>query len=246
MNKKQAVFIGLANSVRAMHIAAYAAFSLILATILAAPAYAVTDVDDIPWDSAFSLVGTNGIIDPEVLVGFNPQPDPPGTDPGRIADLLLLNSMTTAEFKLTGQSNPQLFQFFFAVDLPGVELVVQEPERPLGDFDSLLIAIDALVPGAPSMRLFDVELGFRTSSSGVVDIASLVGFNPQPDPPGAFGAEFGMLFGYTSLSDAFVTFSIRDVESNELLQLRQVPEPTILALLSLGFAGLAFTRRRKV
>ena len=221
----------------------YRALSILAALILCGPVYAVTDVGDIQWDAAYRLLGTNGVINPDVLVGFNPQPDPPGSDPSSIADLFFVNP-TTARFTLTGQSNPQKFQFFFALNLAGSELVVNAPEIPLSNFESLTFGVDAVVPGAGSTHICDVDLGFTTSSAGLVDFASLVGFNPQPDPPLGY-AGGALLFEFTSLSDAIVTFRLLDA-SGDALQLRQVSEPGTMALIGLGLFGFGLARLRKL
>jgi hypothetical protein len=46
----------------------------------------------------------------------------------------------------------------------------------------------------------DVLLTFGTTTLGILDGTSIVGFNPQPDPPGDFGAfdVLGLQFSFTS------------------------------------------------
>lgn len=226
------------------------AAAVILAFVLAPGALAVTDVDEIPWDGAHELVTSSGIVNPEVLVGFNPQPDPP-----RSGDLSLLDP-TTVQLMLPNQSTGQMFKFFFAVNMAGTELVVEDPEIPLSDFGSLVIKVKSNTEVSEGVFLlvdvFDVLLDFTTSSAGLVDLASLVGFNPQPDPPGEYdgAGSFAMQFTYTSLSDAFVTMRIRDVTGG-FLELRprdNAPEPGVLGLLGIGLLGIggAALRRRRV
>ena len=217
--------------------------AVLLSLGFAVAAHAVTDEEHIPWDGAHRLLGTNGIINPEILVGFNPQPDPPADSAG--APLVLIDP-NTASLTLTGQTGPQTFLLFFAIDLGDANLVVRDPTFGTSNFNSLTIGVDSEIAENTFLHLFDVVLGFTTSSSGLVDVTTVKGFNPQPDPPGTFGAtsDLGLSFQYTSLSDATVSFQLLDAQGSALT-LNAVPEPASLALFALGIGVLAALQHRR-
>lgn len=193
------------------------------------------------WDEAFLLQGSNGSVNPVVLVGFNPQPDPPGQ-----STRLDLRDPTAPRLIIPGQSNPQTFLFYMAMTCDGsVKCALDLPDPPRNDFDHY-----EFFASSPAGDLV-VSLDFATSSLGIIDGTSVVGFNPQPDPPGDFGeGVMGQQFAFTSLSDAMVTLSIRDAAGVRLnFAAVSVPEPSTLLLVGVGLLGLsvgrAATSRRK-
>jgi hypothetical protein len=92
-----------------------------------------------------------------------------------------------------------------------------------------------------------VFLDFLTTSGGVMDGASAVAFNPQPEPPHGFGggSDFGMNFTFTSFSDVSVSLRILDTQGNQLTFIL-VPEPAMgLALMGLALTLVATRRSRR-
>ncbi len=197
-------------------------------------------VDAIDWNESYLLRSNGGIENPLVRFGFNPQPEPPAAfqlletahppEPGRAA------------ITVFGVENPQLFQVFFAIGLPGTALSVGSPVIPGGDFDTLSFDVfGPQSPGAgPPARLFEVELDFGSESGGIVDFFSARAFNPQPEPPAQFGpdSDFAMDFSFTALSSATVGLSVFDAQGNRLT-LTQVSAPSVVWLFSSGLAMIA-------
>ncbi len=94
-------------------------------------------------------------------------------------------------------------------------------------------------------KFFDVFFDFSTTSGGLVDASSFITFNPQPDIPG-FGADLGLTFSVTSLSDITLMMRVSDAGGNQLSFAAPIPEPETYAMLLAGLGLLSFaTRRRK-
>jgi hypothetical protein len=192
----------------------------------------------VDWSDSFALRSTGGVEDPRVIFGFNPQPDPPvGAAPHPQLDL---SNGAAPAIGLTGVNNPQTFRMLFSIGAASGLFRFRDATSPTDDFGAL-----TMVFTGPAGNYL-VEFGFTTSSSGVVDLASTVGFNPQPDPPlGAPGsASYGLDFSFTSLSDAFVSVRVTDPGGVQLTFV-PAPEPAALAVFGLGLAGLGYFRRRR-
>jgi hypothetical protein len=196
----------------------------------------------VDWSGAFALQSRGAGLDPAVLVGFDPQPEPPAD--ARAA--LDLSDRTAPLLILREQTNPpgglQLFDFFLAVDL-GQTITIIPCILPSDVSPRLELEVRADSVTGPI--LFAVFADFSTSSGGLVDRESVVGFDPQPDPPGEFGASFGVTLAFDRLSDVQVRFSMAPPDGAPLA-FTQVPEPSAVALLGLGVATCAASRRRSV
>jgi hypothetical protein len=155
---------------------------------------------------------------PAVLVGFDPQPEPPGH---------------MLEFDLADPTRP-----LFHVSSSGPDFSIQ--------FGLLLPAVhtqfEGFDMGAPNVDGFysftgmlgdrELLIEFLLETSSPLDRASWVGFNPQPEPPGFPGAvqfDFSMNGQRGSLYEA--TLAIRVHNGDELMRF-DVPGPASAAFLA--------------
>lgn len=169
----------------------------------------------------FALVSHGGVINPGVLVGFNPQPEPPGKG------LTLLDL-----------SNPFAPSFFNPTAGDGYNLIFAI--TGLGDAKIPL-------PGAPNS---DGRTGFTQRidghvlnvamilGPGPVDPASWVAFNPQPDPPGDW---FGASLQFAG--DPVFTYQFRLDDQLLSFSLAGIPEPADWVLITAGFGLMGATLR---
>ena len=172
--------------------------------------------------TGFALQTSGGPINPGVLVGFNPQPDPPGT-PEPFLDLA--NSLRPS---ITQEADGSVFKFelsFTGLDAGLLLPAVQQPNAD-GNTNFRFVLADGSV--------FVADLTF----SGPGGVSSWDSFNPQPDPPGSpigYTVDFG--------GDAGVALQLS--ENGVPLSFAAVPEASTWALLGLGFAAVGGLARRK-
>ena len=176
--------------------------------------------------AGFALVGHGGVINPGVLVGFNPQPEPPG------------KGLTVVSL-----GDPFAPSFFNPTDAPGYKLIfaitglgdatIPLPDAPNADGRT---SFRQLIGG----HVLDVSMIF---GPGPVDPGSWVGFNPQPDPPGDW---FGASLQFAG--DPIFTYQFKLDDKLLYFTLAGVPEPAGWALMIAGFglmgARLRSSRRR--
>lgn len=209
--------------------------------LTAVGAYLCTEVHaTVLWDHAFALQSSGGIVNPGVLVGFNPQPEPPA----RITELSLAYPPDPI-LVLRDQVNPvgglQVFDVFLALNVGDVTFSFGEPLEPPGlPAGSSMVSTRAT--SAAGDIVFDVLFQISSSSGGILAPGSLVGFNPQPEPPAGYGGAFAMSFGIDRLSDAMIGIRILDGQGNPL-SLSHVPEPGSLALAGIATAAMMIRRR---
>ena len=176
-----------------------------------------------PFPGGFTLATSGGVVNPEILVGFNPQPDPPGApDPS----LDLSDPYRAVVTEASGTTFNFVLSF---LGLPGGLLPAVDEPTWNSDLNQWTINFDLDGGG----NAFHVDLYFSGPGSSITWDA----FNPQPDPPGAFTA---YTIGFTG--DASVGVQIQ--ENDAILTFTAVPEPSTWAMMGLGFAALgAFSLR---
>jgi hypothetical protein len=173
----------------------------------------------------FAFDTTGGVLNPEVLVGFNPQPDPPG----------FVGSRYIPGEGIVAPGTPDnTFGFLMSFVIPGVSGELTGPGKPNGDG---VTTYDFKVGEGDFAHTFDVTLHF--AGPGSADSWTWGAFNPQPDPPGLW---FSSEIGFAPESDPSVNFSI--TEDGRPLQLTYVPEPGSWALMLIGVAGLGAVARQ--
>ena len=198
----------------------------------------------VDWGNTFTLQTSGGPVNPLVLVGFNPQPEPPI---GSVLDFGNPNG-TSSEPTVTANGtfeSDQLFQILFAMEGPGISFsnTTGAPDD-LGHFEfSALDAAGAI--------LFNIMFDLTTSSNGVPN-GDWVGFNPQPEPPAYLpgqGAAIGFNTGFTSFSAVTLKLQIQDAQGNALNFSEApavVPVPAAIWLFGTALVGLVgFSKRRK-
>jgi hypothetical protein len=169
----------------------------------------------------FQLSTSGGPVNPGVLVGFNPQPDPPGT-PEPLLDFA--NRFSPLVVQTADGS-----VFKFELSFTGLEAGLLLPAVQKPDVDGKTEFQFRL----PDGTVFVADLTF----SGPGGVSSWVSFNPQPDPP---GSPLGYFVGFGA--DASVALQLSE---NGVPLSFMVPEPSTWALMGLGFATLGLLAYRK-
>ena len=195
-----------------------------------------TDPRDFQLQFETARPGVGVIENPAVLVGFNPQPDPPAFPWAVDVGDPLLPAVQSPS------GGAHAFRFVFALDNPSFPGVGWSFNLvPQSDIDSF--GFDAQLGSALVVHV----VAHATSSDGAhLDPGSLVGFNPQPDPPG-FGT-IGFDFSFNAAAPATfsrlgliadvvpfarVDFQMTDANGNPFA-FRPVPLPGTLPLLLFG------------
>jgi hypothetical protein len=170
-------------------------------------------------------------LNPGVLVGFNPQPDPPGTPLPYLDLSSLTHPIITSECddSIPGACDGS---FRFELALTGLNgydgLLLPAVRSPNADG---LTQLEFTADGS----VFVLSMVF----SGPGGVISWGSFNPQPDPPGDIIIPYDIKFG----GDASVALQL--TEDGKLLSFGVVPEPSTWALMALGFAALGVLAYRR-
>ena len=191
------------------------------ATLL--PAYTFPD-----GSAGFEFRTSGGITNPGVLVGFNPQPDPPGF-PATTADL---RDPTSPVFDQT--SGGAAYLVTVSLLLPGTPGLLLPAVSPPDRDGRVQVTCDGSVTKACDGSVFQISLAFP--AGGVTSWSS---FNPQPDPPGIY-------FSYLAAFSGAPTFALSITDGGSPLTFSPVPEPATWSLMAVGFVSLcAFAMRRR-
>jgi PEP-CTERM motif len=206
--------------VRFFALAAIAAPTIACAAELL-PAYTFPD-----GSAGFEFRTSGGVTNPGVLVGFNPQPDPPGF-PATTADL---RDPTSPVFDQTTGATAYLVTV--SLLLPGTPSLLL-----LADLEadgSVRVACDGSVAKACDGSVFKLSLAFRDITSWSLP-SDTEGFNPS-----------GVYFQYLATFGGAPTFALSITDGGNPLTFSPVPEPATWGLMAVGFVSLgAFAMRRR-
>ena len=187
-----------------------------------APNYTFAD-----GSKGFAFMSSGGFTNPEVLVGFNPQPEPPGFGGSRYERQR--GTLTHIFTPASGGGYSFVMSFVDGTDATLLPL----PSAPNSDG----VTVEDFMIGANS---FHVAMSF----SGPGAVRDWAAFNPQPDPPGVW---FGGQFSFTGVGDPDVRFEITENGAPLTLSLAPTPEPSTWAMMLVGIAGLgALARARRL
>lgn len=194
--------------------------ALALAVFVAAPAWAD--------HFEFGLQSSGGITNPLVLVGFNPQPEPP------VPATLDLDTPSRPEIT-TAETDSLNFRFLLGITPPGGDDLLFDLLS--ADRTGFLFSAKSATGG----ELFRIDVDVAITGGGELNPLTLVGFNPQPEPPGtsAIGFDGSFTGGASRMS---VGFQVVEVDPGATLSFAPVPGPGSLAGLALGFLLLAAGR----
>jgi hypothetical protein len=175
----------------------------------------------------FALSTHGGPINPGVIVGFNPQPDPPA-----IPTALSLADPSHPVFVSPGPCTVDKCGYEIEMSFLGFgNAMLGLPPTPENGstsfnftFGDHIIVVDMSLAGPPGSSLVD-----------------WVAFNPQPDPPATW---FASKFNFQGPGDPLMTFEMF-VDGAPLRLTLGVPEPASWALMLIGFVGVAFTAFRR-
>jgi hypothetical protein len=201
-------------------------------------------------DVYYLLSSQGATVNPGIYLGFNPQPDPPGTE-----DLILLIDATNpvVSFVQPGPCTPSECGAGDTVDFVrslvglGSSPSITSPSDPVFH----VLEADSTFSGY-SETTSSVTAGGHEFDS-VIDIfgpgavLNWSAFNPQPDPP---GDGFAFAFSFPALADPAVSFELTEDGTPlnfQLEQTFQTPLPPALPLFVtvLGGIGLLGWRSKR-
>jgi hypothetical protein len=172
----------------------------------------------------FRLVSHGGVVNPGVLVGFNPQPDPPGDTRVGLPHSTLQITDGTSNTIFNPVADRPFILHFSVLGLGDSHLDLPPAPNSDGRTGFRHVAGD---------HVFDINFAF---GPGPVADGSWVAFNPQPDPPGNWfsaGLEF--------VGDPWVTFTVAEdgqLLSFDLAPAAGAPEPGTWALVLGGLFAM--------
>ena len=172
-----------------------------------------TDAGD--WTNAFVLKGGGGALSPTLRVAFDPQPEPPG---GSVLaqDRATRHTLTTA----TAASS---FRGVVSLQHPAglTAKSTWKIESTRGEMN--LVARNAI-----DKVVCRVELTVRDAATGKQSPAIILGFDPQPEPPGEAGVvRLGFTATFPTATRATLTAVVKNPANAPVIMSRETAAPLI-------------------